>query len=352
MSLKSSYILLLIIAGVLSFDLTLEEVINEQKYLLELVLVTAIVILSYNYILGCEKNQKIVKNFLKENLDLFLENFYHIGLRLEETPDLDLNIDQLVNNPDILEKDTANFFRIYFTGRENLKYCILSMATKRRQDFIVSIVYDLFWPEKDRIYLECALSDSSKKGLLYLIKNKKVKSCISEYEDLSSLCNRYSVNGLNKNKISVFAEVNETIEYLLDKRVKETLNECGDLIETLELSDCFKNELHQGNNLKFTINLGKCNKADYQRVQELLKMMFYIVDKLTTYKPSKKTLEKFEKNRKMIEAKKQKEKVAESGKNFREEKMKNMTPMEKRRYEEKILKRQKSKMNRFKVMRK
>lgn len=71
------------------------------------------------------------------------------------------------------------------------------------------------------------------------------------------MCKKYLVEGFTSKKLSVFAEHMDTIEYLMDSRVKETLNELGHLIETLELSDCFNNVLHQGNNLKMTLYLNK-----------------------------------------------------------------------------------------------
>lgn len=38
----------------------------------------------------------------------------------------------MIEDENIVEEDSPNFFRTYFTGRENLKYCILSLNTKRR----------------------------------------------------------------------------------------------------------------------------------------------------------------------------------------------------------------------------
>ena len=43
-----------------------------------------------------------------------------------------MNVENAFDNPDILEEDSKNFYRSFFTGRENIKYCILSINTKRR----------------------------------------------------------------------------------------------------------------------------------------------------------------------------------------------------------------------------
>ena len=72
----------------------------------------------------------------------------------------------------------------------------------------------------------------------------------------------------------------DTIEYLLDNKVKNTLNENGNLIETLELSDCYNNVLNKGNNIKITIYLNKLKSLDFENVGKLIEIFFYIIDKL------------------------------------------------------------------------
>lgn len=81
-----------------------------------------------------------------------------------------------MNSPEIFEEDQPNFFRVFFNGRYNLKYCIVSLYTKRRQDLLVSLLYSIFWPEKDRVFFEIALPDyPEEKGLLYIVNKNKVK---------------------------------------------------------------------------------------------------------------------------------------------------------------------------------
>ena len=72
----------------------------------------------------------------------------------------------------------------------------------------------------------------------------------------------------------------DTIEYLLDNKVKNILNEIGNLIETLELSDCYNNVLNKGNNIKITIYLNKLKSLDFENVGKLIEIFFYIIDKL------------------------------------------------------------------------
>lgn len=81
---------------------------------------------------------------------------------------------------------------------------------------------------------------------------------VEEYQDLKQLCKKYSIKGMNNKKISVFAEHNDTVEFIFDHKVNDTFNKLGHLIEIIEMSDCFENVLHKGNNIKMNITLNKC----------------------------------------------------------------------------------------------
>lgn len=116
---------------------------------------------------------------------------------------------------------------------------------------------------------------------------------IQEYEDLKTLCKNYNVQGLNLNRIKLFAESHENVEYLVDPYVIQVLNESQNYLECLEISDCYNNVLNKGNTIKIIVNLGKLRDSDFGEVKKLLKLFFYIIDKLEEYKPSKKILEKY-----------------------------------------------------------
>lgn len=345
-------ILMVLTQGLTCFEL--EDLIDDQKYLLELIAVTIAVMLIYNFLMGKEKNKGIVKNFLTHNLDLFIKNFYHLGLDMRESESLELNYDSIVNDERIVEEDTANFYRLYFTGRQNVKFCLASVSTKRRQDFLTSMIYSVFWPEKDRVLVECALpDDSGLKGILYILKPKVAKKVLTEYEDLQIMCKKVGVSGINPKQLLVYAEHNDTLEYILDKSTIEDLNRFAEYIESIELSDCFENEIHKGNYIKLIMNLGKLREEDYTNISKLLSVYFLLIDRLSKFAPNKKTEEKLEENRKKFSARKQKGKKEEEAQNQRVEKLKNMTPAERKLYEQKQEKRQKTQMSKkFKVMKK
>lgn len=345
-------ILMALAQGLYCFEL--EDLINEQKYLLELIAVTVAVVLIYNFLVGKEKNKTLVKRFLSFNLDVFLKNFYHTGLDMKESDTIEHNYDKLVNDERIVEEDTAHFYRMYFTGRQNVKFCLASVSTKRRQDFLVSAIYSLFWPEKDKVLVECALpEDAGLKGVLYILKPKVAKKALSDYEDLQHLCKKVGVTGLNSKQLHVYAEHGDTLEFVLDKATIEDLNEYAEYIESIELSDCIENEIHKGNYIKLIMNMGKGRDEDLINISKLLTTYFALIDKLARFVPSKKTEEKFEENRKKFLARKQKDKKEEDAQNMRSEKIKNMTPAERKLYEQKQEKRQKNMMSkRYKVMKK
>ena len=349
--LKTFIILLTTFSLTKQFDLAqeFELIISEQKYFLELSMISIIIILIYNYIIGCQKNRKILHNFYKKNLTVLKKNFYHCGLKLAPIDELDpdLNLEKFLQDENLVEEDTPYFFRSFFAGRENTKFCILTLSLKRRQDLLVSFFYSLFYPEKDRVSIEVALpSNWDIKGLLYIIRNKKIKEKVNEYEDLKFLCKKYNIKGLEKNRqFSIFAENSELVEFLFNKIIKEKLGKLGNMIESLELSDCYKNELHKGNNIKMNINLGKCKISDFENCEELFELFFEIIDRLEKYKPSDRVYEKYVKNRNDLFKKKKKEENLENEVNLREERIKKMSPYEKKKYLEKMKKRQKNKMS-------
>lgn len=62
---------------------------------------------------------------------------------------------------------------------------------------------------------------------------------MEEYTDLREMCKKYSVEGLNYKKIGVFAEHVDTVEAIIDKKILDSLNRLGHLIESIEMSDCY-----------------------------------------------------------------------------------------------------------------
>ena len=344
--------LVLLISACSCFDI--EEIVTEQKYLLELIMVTVIVALVYNYLVGKEKNKTIVRSFVSQCLPVLCENFYHIGLNMQETDTLEHNYESVLNNESIVEEDSANFYRIYLTGRQNVKFCLTSVSTKRRQDLMMSFFYALFWPEKDKVIVECALPEEwTEKGLLYIIRPKLTKKLLGEYEDLQSLGKKYAVNGLNDKLLSVFAEHNDTLESIMDKHIINELNSLGSSLDSIEMSDCVNNEIHKGNYIKMIVNLNKAKPEDFERLTSLVTVFFALIDKIAKYNPSAKTLEKFKENRRKFNSKKSQTQKDEDAQTKRLEKLRNMTPAERKAYELKQEKRQKNRgFGKFKVMKK
>lgn len=340
------------VQGLYCFEI--EDLVNDQKYLIELIAVTVSVILIYNFIIGKEKNKDVVKQFLTQSFDIFIKNFYHIGLDMKDADTLELNYDNIVNDERIVEEDTPNFYRIYLTGRQNIKFCLASISTKKRQDFLVSMIYSIFWPEKDRALIECALpEDQGLKGLLYIFKPKIAKKRLNEYEDLQLMCKKVGVNGINSKNLQIYVEHGDIVENILDKSIIEELNELYEYIDSIELSDCVENEIHRGNYIKLIVNLGKTKEEDFRNVSRLINIYFYLIDRIAKYSPDRKTMEKLEENRKKFNSRKQKDKKEEEAQIQRNERIKNMTPAEKKIYEQKQEKRQKNQMaKKFKVMKK
>ena len=329
---------------------------SDMPYLLELCFVALVVLLVYFYFQGRQKNSAILNTYLAGNFPLFARNFSYVGMSLIPTESLPLEVNASSLSGDIVEQDTPNFYRMYFTGRANLKFGIVNLSLQRRQDLIMSTVYSLFWPEKDRVFIELAFEDlAAPKGIFYLLRTKNVKKCLQDFDDLKTLCRKYRADSIAAPNLAIYAENDEIVEFLCDKAFSETVNKYWEIIESVELSDCITSELHKGLNVKICIGLGKGSAEDCERVLAVSRAFFQLVDRIAVYSPSKRLTEELEQSRRSFNSRKEKERKQQSGdtKGSREERIAKMTPAERRKFEEKEEKRQKSKQGKmFKVVKK
>jgi hypothetical protein len=329
---------------------------NPQDHILEFGFVALILLLVYFYTEGKKKNANLLYRYLTSNLSFFTQNFSYVGMNLTPTEDVPIATNPGDLSPEIVEEDSQNFYRMYFTGRANLKFAIVNVSLQRRQDLIMSTVFSLFWPEKDRVMIELAIEDSAlPRGLFYLLRARNVKKCLQEYDDLKSFCKKYRADHVVAPTLAIFGENDDIVEFICDKTFGEAINRYSDIIESIEMTDCIASELHKGMNAKLCLSLAKGTVADCEKVLGFTRAFFAMVDRVSGYVPPKRLVEELENNRKTFAAKKERERRAQAGdnKNSRDEKISKMTPAERRKFDEKEEKRLKSKQAKmFKVVKK
>lgn len=329
-----------------------EQIIN-HKYFQEAVFGVVIFLMIYLYFNGKSTNKRLVEQFLEINLEFFLKNFSYIGFRHTTTESILNNPAAIYSNPTIFEEETSNFFRIYFTGRENIKFTILNLNLLKRQDFLMSTFTSMVWPEKDKIFVEVAFDDEIvKKGILYATRTRNVKKMLEDCEDVKYFCKKYKAENLVTPNVVILGENSEIVEVVFDKVFTDIANRCGEFLESLEISDCVPNELTKGISAKICINLGKQTQDEFMRIGELIQGFLGVIDKISTYTPGKKTQEELAENRKKFAIIKEKKKKSEKDDPAaaREERYSKMTPVEKKKFEEKEARKAKAKSKMIKMV--
>lgn len=353
MHLKSMFAIVSLLEGLNCQSVPLIQQITENKYFQEACFVLFVLLLVYSFFTGKSQNRAICKQFLSQNMEFFLKNFSYTGIKHTSTEALVYSPDIALNDNLILEEESPNSFRVFFTGRNNVKFAILNVSLLRRHDFLLSNFYSLVFPEKDNVTIELALEESGiSKGLIYLLKLKNIKKTIEDFEDLRTLCRKFKSEYLTHPNFSIFSENAEIVEIFFDKSFSEILNKNGDLVESIEISDCVVNEFNKGANAKITLNFGKRNDADYKRAGEIIAGFFQAIDRIAAFIPSKKLGEELSENRKRFATLKDKQKKIESGEtgNSWEERYAKLGPAEKKKMEEKEARKAKAKNKMIKMV--
>jgi hypothetical protein len=334
----------------LALELPTGMLVNPQDYVIEYGFLALIILLIYFYLEGRKRNNNLLNRYLSTNFGFFAKSFSYVGMGITPTDDLPSEASTETLSGQILEQDTPNFYRIYWTGRASVKFAIVNISLQRRQDLIMSTVYSLLWPEKDRVLVEVALEDSAlPRGIFYLLRNKNVKKCMQEYEDLKSYCKKYKADLVVAPTLSIFGENDNIVDFICDKTFSEAINRYADIIESIEMTDCIASELHKGMNAKICLSLGKGLSEDCEKVLGFTRAFFGMIDRVAAYVPPKKYVEELESNRKSFAAKKERERREQTGDNkgSREERIAKMTPAERKKFEEKEEKRMKARMNKM-----
>lgn len=329
------------------------ELTNSPRFH-EILFVCLLAFMVYIYVTGKAQNFGIAKKVFNRLFGFFVENFAYIGTKHNSLDTLANDSETAANDTTILEPDYPYIYRVFLTGRESIKFMIANVVLNRRHDFITSTVYSIFWPEKDKLQCEFALSnDCQLKGLCYAVRAKHAKKAIEDFEDLRLVTKRLKPDSLSKESIAVFAENQEIADLVFDAAFSDLLNgHAGELLESIEITDCVPSEFHKGANAKLVVSLGKKSDEDLAKVEQILAAFLKAIDRIEAYQPTKKIAEEIEETRKKLVAMKEKQKKTESGEGAKSlaERYASMTPAEKKKFEEKEARKAKAKSKMIKMV--
>ena len=164
---------------------------EDNGFGVEVVLFIILFLTILNFVHGKAQNKKVAVSFFSEVLETLYENFAVLGENnnetiLVKTNKTDANASDNADTSNInrflsleemseettlntiLDEDSSYYYRLFCTGRKNIKWAFVDVQTKRRQDLITNLFYSLVMPENDKVSIELKL------------ENKEVKPCLCE----------------------------------------------------------------------------------------------------------------------------------------------------------------------------
>jgi len=232
-----------------------------------------------------------------------------------------------------LDSESANCFKFYASGRQNCIYFLTTIELKKRQDLITMAIFNLIWPERDRISIEIPLDISYSIPVQFgVVRRKDAKTVHANNPDFKGLCRKITIDELSQ--YTILAESEENISNILTPPIMSILKKHDQLIQMLSVSD-------QRKPYKLVLRLDMIVPKSYlnnpKEFHTVIKMLLHLADQLPNYKMSQAERLKAEKERQIFENLKakedQKEKNEEIQKKLQEKKKED--PLSKKKEEDK-----------------
>jgi Protein of unknown function (DUF1682) len=138
----------------------------------------------------------------------------------------------------LLDQESANNFKFFASGRVNVKYCMVNIELRRRQDFIMMFGLGAMMSHKDKISYDIPFNTvGPAPPLCFAIFRKKLEGeLIENFKDLKIMGKKLKVEGVSE-KLSVISDHPEMAAWFFDKNVKDFLKKYDRLIDMIQVSD-------------------------------------------------------------------------------------------------------------------
>ncbi|ALC38839.1 CG17593 [Drosophila busckii] len=273
-----------------------------DSYWMEMLMVAGLMAYFANFFAGKAKNARLAQLWFSTHKALLDENFALVG-----------DDGKTENENPGLNKESESLYTLWCSGRTCCEGMLVELKMIKRQD-LVSLVAGLMRPQLDQAQIKIELTRNVMDSFVFAVGSKKtITKVFKEYTDLNKFCSlvskpeeRYNV----PNGFGVLSEIPEGTSAILESRVITALNKYQSYIDYLHISDQFSGPIQQeeGNNLKQPetkavllagFNLPK--HAEMETVKPLLLLIFYLMERLKTYRMSKEGKAKADKNRLRVE---------------------------------------------------
>jgi len=299
-----------------------------------------------NYWIGKSKNDKIAKAWLKDVQDMFDANCTRVGMK--NIPTQTLFAEKMI-------KETNNLYKLKATGRLNCAGVQASLALKKRHDLVTFIIESLFG-SYDALTIDVLLEKEMDDFVFACVKKKEEKKYRKNSPDLSAFT-KGSQTLEDLNSVAIISELEELIPRLMNSPVVGALNKLNDEFVKIHISD--QNLLTK--DYKHSLQLEFKLPSDTEKRQAIMKLAFFLVDRVATAEVSKAGKQVAEKHRVKIQEAAMKESIAQRQEAMQQkkiekiqkekEKLEKLSPDEQRRHEEKQAKKDaKKRQPKMKVM--
>ncbi|XP_068151027.1 PAT complex subunit CCDC47 [Drosophila tropicalis] len=274
-----------------------------DSYWMEMLMVAGLLAYFANFFAGKAKNARLAQLWFSTHKALLEDNFALVG------DDGKVEIE----NPGLV-KESESLYTLWCSGRTCCEGMLVELKMIKRQD-LVSLLAGLMRPQLDQAHIKIELTKGVMDGFVFAVGTKKtIAKVFKEYTDLSKFCSlvakpedRYNV----PSGFGVLSEIPEATSSILESRIITALNKYQSYIDYLHISDQFSGPIQQEEGqstlkqpetkavLLAGFNLPK--HAEMETIKPLLLLIFYLMERLKTYRMSKEGKSKSDKNRLRVE---------------------------------------------------
>lgn len=313
---------------------------ENKTWVLEITYTSVLVIYAINYLIGRNKNQKIVTAWGNAVQDILTSNFSRFG----------------DHSSFAITKESQHAYSVPCTGRVNCQGAQITLELNKRQDLVSLLMGFVSSPKHDLLTFDVAMEETAA-AFVFAIINKKDKQALKDNMDIG--------------KLAILIKFDPLPNYLIYTDSPEVLGSIltADVVNSLKLYESFVRFIYFSDQSTVTPKYKKVLRCVYRlpttkeempQLGALMRMSLHHIDTIAHIKLSAATISKNEKLRAklleqvnkqaqqdrqdLMQKKKQEQKRKEA------EKFEKLSPEAQRKWEEREYKKQlKERQSRFKV---
>ncbi|KAI9586485.1 coiled-coil domain-containing protein 47 [Glossina fuscipes] len=273
-----------------------------DSYWMEMLMLAGLMVYFINFFAGKAKNANLANRWFNTHRALLDDNFVLVG-----------DDGKMDNEKNGLIKESESLYTLWCSGRTCCEGMLVELKMIKRQD-VVSLMAGLMRPQQDQIHIKIDLTRGVMDTFVFFVGTKRtVTKVFKEYSDLSKYCTQVSKPEIRynvPNGLSVLSEIPEATAAILENRVIITLTKYQQYIDYLHISDQFSGPVQQedANTLKqpdtkpiLWAGFNLPREGNMEAVKPLFILIFYLMERLKTYRMSKEGKQKAERNRLRVE---------------------------------------------------